>query len=311
MIKIPATDEGIPAIEEALYEGININVTLLFAVAAYERVMEAYIRAMERRHAEGKPLDRHSVASFFVSRVDTEVDKRLEALGNTRPAGHAPGWPTPAPPTRRSSEIFERRALRRRCARPAARSSARCGRRPASRTRTTRETLYVYGPRRPRHRQHDAAADAAGRRASAARSPARPPPRTRPPTSTRWREAGIDLDDVTDKLLRDGIDAVHGPDGQAARRASSASARRSSPAARRDRGRPAAGARAAARRARQARARRGRRPPDLAAATGRCGRRQGTPEVDRPARLADDRRASCSRRPTRSRRSRAKCAPTG
>ena len=89
MIKIPATDEGIPAIEEALYEGMNVNVTLLFAVSYYEQVMEAFIRAMERRHEAGRPLDRHSVASFFVSRVDTEVDKRLEAAGRTDLAGRA------------------------------------------------------------------------------------------------------------------------------------------------------------------------------------------------------------------------------
>src|ERR687892_1765098 len=97
MIKIPATDEGLPAIEQALYEGLNINVTLLFAVSAYEKVMEAFIRAMERRHADGRPLDRHSVASFFVSRVDTEVDKRLEALGRTELAGRA-GLANPRPP---------------------------------------------------------------------------------------------------------------------------------------------------------------------------------------------------------------------
>src|SRR3954462_10668683 len=89
MVKIPATDAGIPAIEQALYEGMNINITLLFAVSYYERVMEAFISAMERRQAEGKPLDRHSVASFFVSRVDTEVDKRLEALGRGDLAGRA------------------------------------------------------------------------------------------------------------------------------------------------------------------------------------------------------------------------------
>ena len=77
LIKIPGTDEGVPAIEQAIYEGINVNVTLLFAVEAYEKVAEAYIRGLERRHEEGKPLDVHSVASFFVSRVDTEVDKRL------------------------------------------------------------------------------------------------------------------------------------------------------------------------------------------------------------------------------------------
>ncbi len=58
MIKIPGTPEGVPAIEQALYEGININVTLLFAVGAYEEVANAYIRALERRHAEGLALER-------------------------------------------------------------------------------------------------------------------------------------------------------------------------------------------------------------------------------------------------------------
>jgi transaldolase/glucose-6-phosphate isomerase len=77
LVKIPGTAHGVPAIEEAIYEGINVNVTLLFAVAAYEQVAEAYIRGLERRLEEGKGLDVHSVASFFVSRVDTEVDKRL------------------------------------------------------------------------------------------------------------------------------------------------------------------------------------------------------------------------------------------
>src|SRR3954470_4073392 len=81
MIKIPGTDEGLPAIEQMIYEGLNINVTLLFKVEQYEKVTEAYIRGLERRHAEGKSVDVHSVASFFVSRVDTEVDKRLEAAG--------------------------------------------------------------------------------------------------------------------------------------------------------------------------------------------------------------------------------------
>src|SRR5438067_9316383 len=82
LIKIPGTDAGVPAIEEMIYEGRNINVTLLFAVQAYARVAEAFIRGLERRRAEGKSVDDvHSVASFFVSRVDTEVDKRLDAGG--------------------------------------------------------------------------------------------------------------------------------------------------------------------------------------------------------------------------------------
>jgi transaldolase len=89
MIKIPATDAGVPAIEQALYEGLHVNITLLFGVPAYERVMEAFLSAMERRRADGLPLDRQSVASFFVSRVDTEVDKRLAAAGRTDLQGRA------------------------------------------------------------------------------------------------------------------------------------------------------------------------------------------------------------------------------
>jgi transaldolase/glucose-6-phosphate isomerase len=81
MIKIPGTPEGVRAIEQAIYEGINVNVTLLFAVDAYIEVAEAYIRGLERRHAEGKSLDVNSVASFFVSRVDSLVDKQLEVIG--------------------------------------------------------------------------------------------------------------------------------------------------------------------------------------------------------------------------------------
>jgi transaldolase/glucose-6-phosphate isomerase len=89
MIKIPGTPKGVPAIEQAIYEGINVNITLLFAVEAYERVAEAYIRGLERRQNEGLSLDVRSVASFFVSRVDGKVDKQLEALGRTDLAGTA------------------------------------------------------------------------------------------------------------------------------------------------------------------------------------------------------------------------------
>jgi transaldolase / glucose-6-phosphate isomerase len=89
MIKIPGTYEGIRAIEEALYEGINVNVTLLFSVAAYERVAEAYLRALERRLDKGLELNVNSVASFFVSRVDTAVDRTLDQLGRSELAGTA------------------------------------------------------------------------------------------------------------------------------------------------------------------------------------------------------------------------------
>ncbi len=81
LVKVPATAEGIPAIEELIYEGININITLIFAIDRYREVIEAYLKGLERRLTEGKPIDDiWSVASFFVSRVDTNVDKKLDAL---------------------------------------------------------------------------------------------------------------------------------------------------------------------------------------------------------------------------------------
>ena len=79
MVKIPGTAEGVPVIQQMLEEGININITLLFSVPAYERVAHAYIAALETRQAAGLPINRiASVASFFVSRVDTLVDKLLD-----------------------------------------------------------------------------------------------------------------------------------------------------------------------------------------------------------------------------------------
>lgn len=81
MVKIPATAQGIPAIEEALSEGLNINITLIFSLERYGEVIEAYLRGLERRAEQGASLDHvASVASFFVSRVDTLVDARLEAI---------------------------------------------------------------------------------------------------------------------------------------------------------------------------------------------------------------------------------------
>ncbi len=79
MVKIPGTKEGVPAIEECLFEGININITLLFDVKAYEEVAWAYIRALERRSSVRQPVDRvASVASFFVSRIDTLADELIQ-----------------------------------------------------------------------------------------------------------------------------------------------------------------------------------------------------------------------------------------
>ena len=85
MIKVPATPAGIPAIETLIGEGINVNVTLMFSLAHYDAVAEAYIAGLEKLAAAGGDLSRvASVASFFVSRVDTAVDRALEALESNR-----------------------------------------------------------------------------------------------------------------------------------------------------------------------------------------------------------------------------------
>jgi transaldolase len=79
-IKIPGTREGVPAVETLLIEGININITLLFSIESYEAVAHAHVRALERRKAQGEPIDRlASVASFFLSRIDTLIDEKLQA----------------------------------------------------------------------------------------------------------------------------------------------------------------------------------------------------------------------------------------
>ena len=81
-IKIPATEEGLPAITETIGEGISVNVTLIFSLERYRAVIDAYMAGLEKAEAAGLDLSQiHSVASFFVSRVDTEVDKRLDKIG--------------------------------------------------------------------------------------------------------------------------------------------------------------------------------------------------------------------------------------
>ncbi|MFF4018942.1 transaldolase [Streptomyces sp. NPDC001843] len=82
MIKIPATPAGLPAITEVVGQGISVNVTLIFSLERYREVMDAYLAGLEKARARGLDLSAiHSVASFFVSRVDTEIDKRLTVLG--------------------------------------------------------------------------------------------------------------------------------------------------------------------------------------------------------------------------------------
>jgi transaldolase len=82
LIKIPATKAGLPAITEVIGKGISVNVTLIFSLERYREVMDAYLAGLEKAKAAGLDLSKiHSVASFFVSRVDSEIDKRLDALG--------------------------------------------------------------------------------------------------------------------------------------------------------------------------------------------------------------------------------------
>jgi transaldolase len=208
MIKIPATNAGMPAIEEALYAGLNVNVTLLFSVAAYEHVMERFVRAMERRGDEGRPLDRHSVASFFVSRVDTEVDVRLERLGRSDLQGIA-GLANARAAYRAFQRVFEgeRFAKLRNAGCPVQRplwasTGVKSARYP--------KTLYVDGLVAPRtvNTMPLPTLQAARREANvtghtAAQDPTR--------DLEALRAAGIDLDEVTDKLLREGIEAFELP----------------------------------------------------------------------------------------------------
>jgi transaldolase len=87
MVKVPGTVEGATAVRQLTANGINVNITLLFAIEAYKRVIDAYVAGLQDRVQAGKDISRiHSVASFFVSRVDTEVDKRLDTLIAKAPA---------------------------------------------------------------------------------------------------------------------------------------------------------------------------------------------------------------------------------
>jgi transaldolase len=89
-VKVPGTVDGAEAVRQLIAAGINVNITLLFALEAHDRVIGAYMAGLEERVKRGQPVDRlASVASFFVSRVDSEVDKRIDALGAKREAGSA------------------------------------------------------------------------------------------------------------------------------------------------------------------------------------------------------------------------------
>jgi transaldolase len=209
MIKIPGTDEGLPAITESIYAGINVNVTLLFKVTQYEKVIDAFLAGMERRQAEGKSLDIHSVASFFVSRVDTEVDKRLEALGAPEELFGKAGVANARAAYQSFLKVFhgdrfaELQAAGAPVQRPLwASTGVKNPKYP--------DTMYVdelAGPETVNTMPMDTL------KAAADHSEVTEPRVTIDPSADlkALADAGIDLDDVTDKLLRDGVDAFVTP----------------------------------------------------------------------------------------------------
>ena len=203
MIKIPGTTEGVPAIEQAVYEGININVTLLFSVQSYENIAEAYIRGLERRLAEGKGLEVRSVASFFVSRVDTEVDKRLTAIGRHDLLGTA-ALANARAAYRRFKEIFhgERFArLREAGARVQRPLWASTG----VKNPHYRDTLYVEGLVAP-ETVNTMPLSTLGAMADHGEVTGATADQDPSAELEALAGAGIDLDEVTQKLLDDGID---------------------------------------------------------------------------------------------------------
>jgi transaldolase/glucose-6-phosphate isomerase len=208
MIKIPGTTECLPAIEQAIYEGINVNVTLLFSTEAYVTVAEAYVKGLERRHAEGKDLDMRSVASFFVSRVDSEVDKRLEAIGREDLQGQAAVANARAA-YQRFEEIFhgerfaELRAAGAHVQRPLWASTG--VKNPAY-----KETKYVeelVGPDTVNTMPMQTLL-ACAERLEVTGETVREDPSA---VLDALAEAGIDMNEVTDKLLREGVDAFVTP----------------------------------------------------------------------------------------------------
>ncbi len=208
MIKIPGTSECLPAIEQAIYEGINVNVTLLFSVEAYVTVTEAYIKGLERRHHEGKDLDVRSVASFFVSRVDSEVDKRLEAIGRTDLQGQAAVANARAA-YQRFEEIFHGSRfadLRRAGAHVQRPLWASTG----VKNPQYSETKYVeelVGPDTVNTMPMQTLLACAERLEDRGETVREDPG----PVLDALAEAGVDMNEVTDKLLREGIDAFVTP----------------------------------------------------------------------------------------------------
>jgi len=203
MIKIPGTEECLPAITGALAAGINVNVTLLFAVAKYEKVMHAFIAGLEQRLDAGESLDVHSVASFFVSRVDSEVDKRLREIGGHEDLLGLAGVAN----ARAAYQAYERVIGGEPFAR--LRAAGAAVQRPLWASTGVKDPAYsdvlyvdeLAGPETVNTMPLDTL------KAAADHSEATAPRCTIDPTATleALAAAGIDMDDVTEHLLSDGV----------------------------------------------------------------------------------------------------------
>ena len=155
MVKIPATAEGLPAIQQMIAEGRSINVTLIFSLERYAEVIEAYLQGLEAYR--GRPAPVASVASFFVSRVDTEVDRRLETLGT--PEALALRGKAAVAQAKLAYRLFQQRFAGPRWDALAARGAQ--VQRPLWASTSTKnpaypDTLYVDSLIGPRHREHPA-----------------------------------------------------------------------------------------------------------------------------------------------------------
>ena len=207
LVKIPATAAGVPAIEESLADGININVTLIFSLARHDEVIEAYLRGLERFAESGGDLSRMaSVASFFVSRVDTEADRRL-------PAGHPLRGKVAVANAKLAYALFRQRFQGERWDALAAQGAQ--VQRPLWASTSTKnpdysDTLYVdelVGP--------DTVNTLAQASIDALRDHGDPQPDTvdarrrgrAARASTSWPAAGVDYDDLTDTIEREGVDS--------------------------------------------------------------------------------------------------------
>jgi transaldolase len=206
LVKIPATAAGVPAIEESLAHGININVTLIFSLARHDEVIEAYLRGLERFAESGGDLSRMaSVASFFVSRVDTEADRRL-------PAGHPLRGEVAVANAKLAYALFRQRFRGERWDALAARGAR--VQRPLWASTSTKnpdysDTLYVdelVGPDTVNtlaqasidalHHHGDPQADTVTRDVEGAQR-----------VLDELPAAGVDYDDLTDTLEREGVDS--------------------------------------------------------------------------------------------------------